>query len=284
MRLILIICLIMLSLAAKPNCKPPHFRRIHGTDSGAAIEPFSESSAWKVVGTGWQPLNGKLAEEGPIYRFLPKKPGQLAAGGRLQALAIDGKPGFDARNWNGKVVVETAKALAQWLDITSADTQKNDLRKSGRATGAAVCARVEGIWSGNGAIYGACKNGDQAKKGQIWKYTASASEGTSGEAQRPGVLELFIEPNNPALVDPCDNIPVRPNSGDLFVCEDNDDRRDTNNIVGVVPSGDAFIFAHNSHNNSEFAGACFSAEGSTLFVNIYEPGLTLAITGPFHRG
>jgi uncharacterized protein len=77
---------------------------------------------------------------------------------------------------------------------------------------------------------------------------------------------------------------VASNSGDHYVCEDNDDRRDTNNIVGVIPSGDAFIFAHNAFNNSEFAGACFSANGSPLFVNIYEPGITLAIMGNFRRG
>jgi len=29
------------------------------------------------------------------------------------------------------------------------------------------------------------------------------------------------------------------------------------------------------------AGACFSPDGTTLFVNIYEPGITLAVTGPW---
>ena len=31
----------------------------------------------------------------------------------------------------------------------------------------------------------------------------------------------------------------------------------------------------------EFCGACFSPDGTTLFVNIQRPGLTLAITGPW---
>jgi len=139
------------------------------------------------------------------------------------------------------------------------------------------------MWYGNGAVYWACTNGGKAKKGQIWKYTPSAEEGRPGEARNPGKIELFIEPNDPALVDNCDNVTVAPNSGDLYVCEDNDDRRDTNNIVGVIPNGDAFIFAHNALNNSEFAGATFSPDGSTLFVNIYEPGMTLAIVGPFRK-
>ncbi len=32
---------------------------------------------------------------------------------------------------------------------------------------------------------------------------------------------------------------------------------------------------------SELAGACFSPDGSTLFLNIYYPGVTLVITGPW---
>ena len=34
---------------------------------------------------------------------------------------------------------------------------------------------------------------------------------------------------------------------------------------------------------SEFTGPNFSPDGSILFVNIQEPGITLAITGPWER-
>ncbi|HEY0891421.1 MAG TPA: alkaline phosphatase PhoX [Cellvibrio sp.] len=38
----------------------------------------------------------------------------------------------------------------------------------------------------------------------------------------------------------------------------------------------------NAHKKkSEFCGACFSPDGTTLFVNIQQPGFTLAITGPW---
>ena len=36
-------------------------------------------------------------------------------------------------------------------------------------------------------------------------------------------------------------------------------------------------------NDSELAGACFSPDGTTLFVNIQRPGMTVAITGPWNR-
>ena len=35
--------------------------------------------------------------------------------------------------------------------------------------------------------------------------------------------------------------------------------------------------------SGEFAGPAFSADGSTLFVNIFDPGYTFAITGPWRR-
>ena len=52
-------------------------------------------------------------------------------------------------------------------------------------------------------------------------------------------------------------------------------------IVGVTPAGVAYTFARNAESSSELAGAPFSPDGSTLFVNIQKPGITLAIEGPW---
>ena len=35
---------------------------------------------------------------------------------------------------------------------------------------------------------------------------------------------------------------------------------------------------------SEWAGVCFSADGQWMFVNLYNPGITFAITGPWQDG
>ena len=35
---------------------------------------------------------------------------------------------------------------------------------------------------------------------------------------------------------------------------------------------------------AEWAGACFSPDGRWLFANVYEPGFTVAITGPWKPG
>lgn len=76
-------------------------------------------------------------------------------------------------------------------------------------------------------------------------------------------------------------------------------------LIGFRPDGLAYIFAKNNVNltdadiarigrtgqfpardyrGTELAGACFDWSGRTLYVNIYLPGITLAITGPFARG
>ncbi len=55
-----------------------------------------------------------------------------------------------------------------------------------------------------------------------------------------------------------------------------------NFLIGVTPSGEIYKFAHNALETGEFAGACFSPNGHTLFVNIQTPGITLAIWDPWN--
>jgi secreted PhoX family phosphatase len=67
--------------------------------------------------------------------------------------------------------------------------------------------------------------------------------------------------------------------GDLIVCEDGTGEQ---YIVGITPEGGIYKLAHNAtEGDSEFAGATFSPDGSTLFFNIQKDGLTLALTGPW---
>ena len=51
---------------------------------------------------------------------------------------------------------------------------------------------------------------------------------------------------------------------------------------GITPDGKAYVFAR-SRVQTEFAGACFAPDGSTMFVNFYAPTMTLAIRGPWHK-
>lgn len=217
--------------------------------------------------------------EGLIYRYIPHTPGQLHKGGRLQALVIQEQQSFDTRNWEQQAVSPGDTLSVSWMDLEHTDAPEDDLRFRGFENGAARFARGEGMWYGEGAVYFACTNGGEIKKGQIWRYTPSIHEGSSGEKNQPGQLELFVEPNDGTLIRNADNITIAP-WGDIVVCEDNSDQQ---SLDGITSDGEFYKLARNSTYNSEFAGATFSPDGSTLFVNVQHEGLTLAITGPWQQ-
>lgn len=215
--------------------------------------------------------------DGLIYRFVPTVRGEMARGGRLQALAVVDAPSMDTRNWDGTTVQKGQVLRTRWIDLEGIDAPEDDLRERGFAAGAARFARGEGMWYGRKSIFFACTNGGEKKLGQIWRYQPSEFEGTEREAEAPGRLELFIEPNDATLVENADNLTVAP-SGDLFVCEDGGGE---DHLVTVTPEGTLFRFGRNRLSDSELAGATFSPDGTTLFVNVQQAGLTLAIAGPW---
>jgi len=135
------------------------------------------------------------------------------------------------------------------------------------------------MWYGDKEIYFACTSGGYTKTGQIFRYTPSAAEGTEGEKDNPGKLELFLEPNNVALLKYCDNLTIAP-WGDIIFCED----RARPRVVGVTKEGQFYKIAESIHYKSEFAGGVFSPSGKTYFVNIQHAGLTVAIQGPWQKG
>lgn len=220
---------------------------------------------------------------GLIYRYLPNEKGRMVAGGKLEALRFKGKTFTDTRNWLGSRRIKEGDVFdVEWVDVSNFDPAEDELRVYGHFVhGCARFARGEGMWYGRDSIYFACTTGGQAHKGQIWRYFPSLYEGTSEENNSPGRLELFVEPNDNNIVENADNLCVAP-WGDLFVCEDNDGKATPEQyLLGVTPTGHVYKFGKNALNNSELAGVCFSPDGGTLFVNIYSPGITLAITGPW---
>jgi secreted PhoX family phosphatase len=244
-------------------------------------------------------------QDATFYRFIPNAPGRLAEGGRLQALVVRDRRTCDTRNWLSKMDAQEASKYAgatdftkinpdevsdgeipigqpmpvAWIDVENVTAPDDDLRMQTQSRGAARFARTEGIWWGRQSVYIACTTGGRNRSGQIWRYVPSRFEGQmdADEARYPGRIELFLEPNDTDILENGDNLTVAP-WGDLIVCEDS---KQENNLVGVTPEGQTYRFAHNALSNSEFAGACFSPDGSTLFVNIQGNGITLAITGPW---
>ena len=207
-----------------------------------------------------------------LYRFLPAAKGELAKGGRLEALVIDGVA--DSRNWNEAAVTRGKTYTPRWIALDGPEAPDDDLRKRGAQSGATLFARGEGIWWGKDELYFTCTDGGAIKHGQIFRLRPGI--GANGDK-----LDLFYESTDAAAYNYGDNLTVMPN-GHLMVCEDQYTDITDNHLRGITPGGKSYVFAK-SRVQTEFAGACFSPDGSTLFVNLMWPTMTLAIKGPWGK-
>jgi secreted PhoX family phosphatase len=221
-----------------------------------------------------------------FYRFIPKRRGRLAEGGRLQILAVKGRQGFvTARDLRPGTTLPV-----RWIDIEDADpvaaeTDPSTVFREGLAKGAAVFARLEGTWAGDGGIYIVSTNGGNAKAGQVFFYRP----GRGGE----GRLTLVFESPSAEVLDAPDNI-VRSPRGGLVMCEDGSDDQ---YIRGLDRSGRILdLVRHRVVDGRpmprEFAGSCFSPEGEVLFFNVQgsatvagtNASVTYAMWGPWAKG
>jgi secreted PhoX family phosphatase len=209
-------------------------------------------------------------DDGVLYRFLPRVPGKLAEGGRLQAMVIEGLA--DTRNWTSPAMAPGQQYRVSWADLDGVEAPGDDLRQRAAAKGAALIARGEGLHMGGSEVYACATSGGAAQLGQILKLTP-------GLAGAPDMVELFFESANTDQFNYGDNLTVAPN-GHLIVCEDQYTEVVDNHIRGITPDGRAYAFAR-LRTQSELAGGCFSPDGKWLFVNAYSPTATLAITGPW---
>jgi uncharacterized protein len=215
-----------------------------------------------------------------FYRFRPLVSGNLWAGGVLEALKITdpAAPNIEwgtesANTTTGYRNLRGVPLSVTWVPINDVAPMTDTVRVEARSKGAARFSRGEGAWYGNGQTYFVCSDGGDDRVGQVWAYT-------SGSSPDQGTLTLVVEATRTDVLAAPDNICVAPTTGDLFLCEDGSG---TEYVVGVNQRGELYRFAANAANGSEFAGACFSPFGDTMFVNIQSPGITFAIWGPWVR-
>jgi uncharacterized protein len=237
-----------------------------------------------------------------FYRFVPNDPRNLAAGGSLEMLAVTGNP--VATLFTGQQV--GVRLAVSWVPIPVPDPNLEgggmSCFRQGRAAGGAAFNRLEGIFRGEDgrSMYFVSTSGGTARGpdgdgyGQLWHYLPGDERHQEGDQ----LILVFESPTGSVLESP-DNLCITPNGGVLF-CEDdavsdNDTHpltgamTDINRLVGLGAKGEVFQFAVNILNDSEFAGACFSADGEILFVNVFGDGtpgsgMTCAIWGPWERG
>ena len=207
------------------------------------------------------------------YRFMPAA-GTLPTGygayvnapGQLEALYIPGLP-------SANLAEPGDSYRPQWIAVPDPDGIPTPTRyqtyvdADGAVVQPTVFYRGEGSWWSDleSAVYFDCTGGGSSgHRGQIWRYTPSANE-----------LTLVYESLDASVLDKPDNLFVLP-WGDVLLCEDGSG---TNYLRILTRDGDIVDFA--STNVSEFAGACWSSNPNTLYVNVQSPSITLAIWGPW---
>lgn len=237
-----------------------------------------------------------------LFRFIPRHRRHLEEGGRLQVLAIRGQPQYNTST--GQFPGQSFPV--EWVDIDdpdpdAAESDPGAVFKQGLAEGATIFQRLEGCWFGDGSVYFNATSGGDAGFGQVWQYRPSgyrdrwdhggwgSHKGRSGR-HKGGTLTLIFESPGVDVLDSPDNITVSPRGG-ILLCEDGGG---VQYMRGLTKRGEIFDFVQTNGDQTEFAGATFSADGDILFFNIQgatntankatTPGYTFAMWGPWEEG
>jgi secreted PhoX family phosphatase len=236
-----------------------------------------------------------------FYRYIPPnnpfRDKFVADGGRLQVLGVvpAGASGPVTTNLSNDQETGVTYRTA-WIDIEDPDPfiapgTLNDpatatlFRDQAEPQGAAQFSRLEGIDYFGRRIYlvstegggpfpggnGSAGFGDGW--GQVWVYDLDHE-----------TLTLLFESPGQATLDLPDNITISPRRKSVLLCEDSSG---LNFLKGLTQDGLIFDFCLNAfpgRTSDEFAGATFSHDTQTLFVNLQATGVTFAIWGPWERG
>ncbi len=178
----------------------------------------------------------------------------------------------------------------RWIEVPDRDARTTPVREQFEDSEVTRGRKFEGVWGTDAGVYVvnsyAWEDGDLPADavphdGMVWFYDYRAEtiqlvtyfphQATTedGSAAKYGDLTF----------DGPDNVTVTP-WGSLVLAEDG---QGASHVLGAFPGGPTYAIARNELNDSEFCGPVFSADGKVLFVNMQDPGLTLAITGPWQR-
>ncbi|MEW1907992.1 alkaline phosphatase PhoX [Kitasatospora sp. NPDC085895] len=232
---------------------------------------------------------------GLLYRWTPPA-GFHHGRGRLRTLADDAGvlEAFKCFDPHGKLVDDLSRATAigttygvDWVKVPDRDAKTVSVRKQFKDGEITRSRKLEGMWWGDGGTYFVASYAREESPvqhdGQVWFYNP---------ARRTVTLKVLLGVNKDVWADNGnfdgpDNITVSPHGG-LVIAEDGEGQQ---HLFGTTDEGRTFPIARNELNlgtaekpeYSEFTGVTFSADGGTLFANIQEPGIMLAVTGPWHR-
>lgn len=249
-----------------------------------ALGQFKHEAALVHEPSGIVYLTEDAYERAGFYRCLPTKPGDLQRGGRLQMLRVKGREEMRRGLRAGqRFAVDWVEIEEPTRGVDPADGEHRGVQRQGFAHKAACFTRLEGIIATDTEIFFTATDGGDAACGQLWVYLPGSEE-----------LMLVYESPDPATLDYPDNIVLSPRGG-LVLCQDS--KGGSQRLYGIGRDGSGlFEFARNNtqldgvlgfsgdFRGAEWAGACFSPDGKWLFANVYTPGYTVAITGPWKHG
>ncbi|BFV56787.1 PhoX family protein [Kitasatospora sp. CMC57] len=232
---------------------------------------------------------------GLLFRWTPPA-GFKHGKGKLRKLAADaGKlEAFKVFDSHGTFVDDLSRVTkvgstygVDWVNVPDRDAKTVSVRKQFAAGEVTRSRKLEGMWWGDGGFYFvssfARTESPVQHDGQVWFYEPN---------RRTITLKVLLGVNTDVAgdhgnFDGPDNITVSPYGG-LVIAEDGEG---VQHLFGTTEDGRTYPIARNDLNIgtaekpefSEFTGVTFSEDGHTLFANIQEPGIMLAITGPWWR-
>lgn len=248
-----------------------------------AMGQFRHEAATVHAASGDVYLTEDAEPSAGFYRFVPKHPGKLADGGKLFMLRAAEAPDLRSGQAAG------ARWKVEWVPIEYPERgylegsgSIQGVHMQGLALGGSRFTRLEGAISQGDEVFFTATNGGDTANGQVFCYHPSKLE-----------LELVYESSDAAVLDYPDNVCLSPRGG-LLICQDAKQLRQ--NLFGLSRSGELFKFAQQNvvldgakgfsgdFRSAEWAGVCFSPDGRWLFANVYSPGFSVAITGPWREG
>lgn len=269
-------------------------------NTGKATIPLKFLGRFAHEAAAVDPATGRIyltedasGPHGLYYRWTPPA-GYRQGLGALHSLAEDGDvevgalEALVAFERNGTHVTDLSKATrtsttytVKWVEVPDRDARVLSVRKQLADDQVTRSRKLEGQWFADGGVYIVCsfartEDGSlNEHDGQVWFLDPKKQTITLTT-----IFGVNRDTANGDGVDGPDNITVSPHGG-LILAEDGDG---TSHLMGVTDQGKSYPLALNLIDDSEWAGPCFSADGSTLFANIQgEPGRTFAITGPWGR-
>ncbi|WP_328988551.1 PhoX family protein [Kribbella sp. NBC_01245] len=211
--------------------------------------------------------------------------------GTYEAMAIlgdDGKPIPDVAYLTSAQLLRPFRVA--WVPVPDRDAVSVSCRKQLADGTVTRGKKFEGVFGTDEGVYvvnSYAKSGTSdlptdavPHDGMVWFYSYKAKTiqlvtyFPENAAADKGDAAKYFDYN----FDGPDNVTVTP-WGSLVLAEDGNA---SSHILSSTPGGPTYAIARNMLNDSEFCGPAFSADGRILFVNIQDPGLTLAITGPWH--